>query len=46
MDINRRGLNALFKARKQAHELFKGSAKINATEGGAPEHFDSIPAFD
>ena len=39
MDINRRGLNAIFKARKQAHELFKGS------EGGAPEHFDSIPAF-
>jgi len=40
MDINSRVLNAIFKGRKQAHELFKGSAKISATEGGAPEHFD------
>jgi AAA+ ATPase superfamily predicted ATPase len=40
MDINNRVLNLLFKARKQAHENFKGYAKINATEGGAPEHFD------
>jgi len=30
----------IFQIRKQSHEHFKGSAKINATKGGAPEHFD------
>lgn len=42
MDINvhTRALDLLFQLRSKAHENFKGSAKINGAEGGAPEHFD------